>query len=163
MKKKHQGQRIMIALAFNCRVLTTNVHSYVLSSRYIARNKFNGASYCQRISSSSSTAAHNNMMSMSAQFTPHDIDNQPKRRYRVGVIGGGASGMFAAAAAADASQRYASQQHQSPNDGENTLGCDVIVFEGTSKTMSKVRISGGGRCNGQCLHPFALSGIPSSF
>ncbi|KAL7540118.1 hypothetical protein ACHAXR_009871 [Thalassiosira sp. AJA248-18] len=57
-------------------------------------------------------------------------------RRRIGIIGGGASGMFAATAAADAIQR------DSPNEG-----CDVIVFEGTSKTMSKVRISGGGRCN----------------
>lgn len=55
--------------------------------------------------------------------------------------------MFAATAAADALQRFASQQ---PSDVEETIptaGCDVIVFEGTSKTMSKVRISGGGRCN----------------
>ena len=47
------------------------------------------------------------------------------------MIGGGASGMFAATAAADAAHST----------------CDVVVFEGTSKTMSKVRISGGGRCN----------------
>ena len=39
--------------------------------------------------------------------------------------------MFAATAAADAA----------------SSSCDVVVFEGTSKTMSKVRISGGGRCN----------------
>ncbi|KAL9188732.1 hypothetical protein ACHAXT_007110 [Thalassiosira profunda] len=59
-----------------------------------------------------------------------------QRRRRIGIIGGGASGMFAATAAADAAQRYASQG-----------GCDVVVFEATQKTMAKVRISGGGRCN----------------
>ncbi|KAL7456338.1 hypothetical protein ACHAWC_007856 [Mediolabrus comicus] len=40
--------------------------------------------------------------------------------------------MFAATAAADAA---------------SSTNCDVIAFEATSKTMSKVRISGGGRCN----------------
>jgi len=51
--------------------------------------------------------------------------------------------MFAATAAADAVQTYLSQQQEPHHHQE----CDVIVFEGTSKTMSKVRISGGGRCN----------------
>lgn len=46
---------------------------------------------------------------------------------RVAVIGGGASGIFAAIAAA--------QQ------------CDVTVLEAASKTLTKVQISGGGRCN----------------
>jgi len=51
--------------------------------------------------------------------------------------------MFAATAAADAVQRYASQQPANCK----SMACEVVVFEGTSKTMSKVRISGGGRCN----------------
>ena len=54
-------------------------------------------------------------------------------RKRIAVIGGGASGMFAATAAADYVQKHSAH------------ACDVVVFEGTSKTMSKVRISGGGR------------------
>lgn len=66
------------------------------------------------------------------------------RRRRIGVIGGGASGMFAAAAAAEAGKR----QQQQPGENE-PVGFDVVVFEGTSKTLSKVRISGGGRCNGE--------------
>jgi len=55
---------------------------------------------------------------------------------KIGVVGAGASGMFAASAAAEAllEQGYSSN-------------CDVVVFEGTSKAMAKVRISGGGRCN----------------
>jgi predicted flavoprotein YhiN len=58
--------------------------------------------------------------------------NDEEKRTRIAVIGGGASGMFAATAAADAA---------------SSTDCDVIAFEATSKTMSKVRISGGGRCN----------------
>jgi predicted flavoprotein YhiN len=54
-------------------------------------------------------------------------------RKRIAVIGGGASGMFAATAAADYVKRNQFDK------------CEVVVFEGTSRTMSKVRISGGGR------------------
>lgn len=70
------------------------------------------------------------------------------RRRRIGVIGGGASGMFAATAAADAIKEIGEQRH---------IDCDVVVFEGTSKTMSKVRISGGGRCNGMFQHIIIVS------
>ena len=54
---------------------------------------------------------------------------------KIGVIGAGASGMFAASSAAEAllEQGYSN--------------CDVVVFEGTGKAMAKVRVSGGGRCN----------------
>ena len=48
--------------------------------------------------------------------------------------------MFAATAAADYLQRY-----YADNRDDDIRGCDVFVFEGTSRTMSKVRISGGGR------------------
>ena len=69
---------------------------------------------------------------MSTSSSSSSDDDITRRRRRIAVIGGGASGMFAATAAADAS----------------SSSCfDVVVFEGTSKTMSKVRISGGGRCN----------------
>jgi hypothetical protein len=47
---------------------------------------------------------------------------------RIAVIGGGASGIFAAIAAAQ--------------NGHN-----VTVFEAAAKTLTKVQISGGGRCN----------------
>ena len=46
------------------------------------------------------------------------------------VIGGGAAGFFAAI-------RYAEYQP----------GCRVAIFEKTGKVLSKVKISGGGRCN----------------
>ena len=66
--------------------------------------------------------------------------NTQQERKTIAVIGGGASGMFAATAAADYLQRYYADKR-----GDGIHGCDVIVFEGTSRTMSKVRISGGGR------------------
>lgn len=54
------------------------------------------------------------------------------------VIGGGASGMFAATAAAEAlSTRYA----------DSDVEWKVTVLEATSKILSKVKVSGGGRCN----------------
>lgn len=48
--------------------------------------------------------------------------------YRIGVIGGGASGFFSAIQAASA-------------------GHKVTVFEKSPNVLSKVRVSGGGRCN----------------
>jgi predicted Rossmann fold flavoprotein len=61
---------------------------------------------------------------------------------KVAVIGGGAAGFFAALSAA--------QHHTS---------ADVVLFEKTAKLLSKVKISGGGRCNvtHHCFSPSALS------
>lgn len=64
------------------------------------------------------------------------------------MVGGGASGMFAATAAADYIRRHGMD------------GCEVVVFEGTSKTMSKVRISGGGRVSAMqivCVEVFIFN------
>ena len=49
---------------------------------------------------------------------------------RIAIVGGGAAGFFAAIAAARAK-----------------TGCEVSLFERSSQFLSKVRISGGGRCN----------------
>ena len=49
---------------------------------------------------------------------------------KVAVIGGGAAGFFAAI----------SVKENHPNH-------EVILFEKTSKILSKVKVSGGGRCN----------------
>lgn len=49
---------------------------------------------------------------------------------RVAVIGGGAAGFFAAISAA-----------------EHQPDAEVVLFEKTDKLLSKVRVSGGGRCN----------------
>ena len=45
--------------------------------------------------------------------------------------------MFAAAAAADAVRRH---RVGAEDDPSAAAGCDVVIFEGTSKTMSKVRL-----------------------
>ena len=65
-----------------------------------------------------------------------------RMEYDVVVIGGGAAGFFAALAA----------KAKSP-------GLKVAIFEKTAVLLSKVRISGGGRCNvtHACFDPVALS------
>jgi len=61
----------------------------------------------------------------------------------VAVIGGGAAGYFAAAACAAAAPE-----------------ARVVILEGTQRPLTKVRISGGGRCNvtHDCFEPSALVG-----
>ena len=49
---------------------------------------------------------------------------------RIGIVGGGAAGFFAALACAEAER-----------------GAEIFIFEKTSQFLSKVKISGGGRCN----------------
>lgn len=63
-------------------------------------------------------------------------------KYDLIVIGGGAAGFFGAIQAA-----------------ELKVGLRVLVLEKTSKLLSKVRISGGGRCNvtHKCSNPFELA------
>jgi HI0933-like protein len=68
---------------------------------------------------------------------------------RIAVIGGGASGIFSAISAAE---HFVSLQF--------TQRLEVVVLEATSKTLTKVAISGGGRCNGtwrrgECLPSLA--------
>ena len=53
-----------------------------------------------------------------------------EKQLKVGIIGGGAAGFFAA---------ISCKQHH-PN-------ADVIILEKSTKTLAKVKISGGGRCN----------------
>ena len=78
--------------------------------------------------------------------TSHALVSATKR---IAVIGGGASGIFASIAAATSA------------DAAHT---EVVVLEATSKTLAKVKISGGGRCN--VLHdtskavPDILAGYP---
>ena len=61
---------------------------------------------------------------------------------KVAVIGGGAAGFFAALSAA-----------------EHHPSAQILLFEKTAKLLSKVKISGGGRCNvtHHCFSPSALS------
>jgi hypothetical protein len=51
-------------------------------------------------------------------------------RQRIVIVGGGAAGFFAALACAEAQS-----------------GAEIVVLEKTSQFLSKVKISGGGRCN----------------
>ncbi|HLH54276.1 MAG TPA: NAD(P)/FAD-dependent oxidoreductase [Verrucomicrobiae bacterium] len=62
---------------------------------------------------------------------------------RIGIVGGGAAGFFAAISCAETFPR-----------------ARVTLFEKTSQFLSKVRISGGGRCNvtHACFEPRELSG-----
>ena len=60
----------------------------------------------------------------------------PSPRGRIAVIGGGASGIFASIAAATTA-----------DGSHNNNNAEVTVLEATSKTLAKVKISGGGRCN----------------
>ncbi|KAG7353298.1 flavoprotein, HI0933 family protein [Nitzschia inconspicua] len=77
---------------------------------------------------------------------------------RIGVIGGGASGIFAAISAAESAAIA-----ESSGKGQSSK-IEVVVLEATSNTLQKVKISGGGRCN--VLHdtsksvPTILSGYP---
>lgn len=77
--------------------------------------------------------------------------SQADHTRRIGIVGGGASGMFSAAAAASEARKH-------------NLKIEVHVLESSPKLMSKVEVSGGGRCN--VLHDTAkpvseiLSGYP---
>lgn len=51
-------------------------------------------------------------------------------RLKIGIIGGGAAGFFGAITCA-----------------ENNSGCEITILEKSNNPLSKVRISGGGRCN----------------
>ncbi|MBX3474038.1 MAG: NAD(P)/FAD-dependent oxidoreductase [Planctomycetes bacterium] len=62
---------------------------------------------------------------------------------RIVIVGGGAAGFFAAITCAEAAP-----------------GADVTILEKTARPLSKVKISGGGRCNvtHACFDPVELSG-----
>jgi predicted Rossmann fold flavoprotein len=66
----------------------------------------------------------------------------PDKSIKVAVIGGGAAGFFSAI--------HCSENH--PNS-------EVFIFEKTNKLLSKVKVSGGGRCNvtNACFSPSELS------
>ena len=56
------------------------------------------------------------------------------KQQSIAIIGGGASGIFAALRCAEVAKA-------------NNIIVDIRVFEASSKPLKKVRISGGGRCN----------------
>ena len=56
------------------------------------------------------------------------------KKQSIAIIGGGASGIFASLRCAEVAKA-------------KKINVDIHVFEGSSKLLKKVRISGGGRCN----------------
>jgi len=70
------------------------------------------------------------------------MENQSGTKYDLIVIGGGASGFFGALQAAELSP-----------------GLRVLILEKSSKLLTKVKVSGGGRCNvtQYCFNPFELA------
>ena len=70
------------------------------------------------------------------------MENLSEMKYDLIVIGGGAAGFFGAIQAAELSP-----------------GLRILILEKSSKLLSKVRVSGGGRCNvtQHCFNPFELS------
>jgi len=70
------------------------------------------------------------------------MENLAAIKYDLIVIGGGAAGFFGAIQAAELS-----------------AGLRVLILEKSSKLLTKVRVSGGGRCNvtQNCFNPFELS------
>ena len=74
-----------------------------------------------------------------AMTTSNDATNSPMQ---IAIIGGGAGGFFAAITAAEANP-----------------GASVTIYERSQHTLSKVKISGGGRCNvtHHCFDPAKLA------
>ena len=70
------------------------------------------------------------------------MENLPWMKYDLVVVGGGAAGFFGAIQAAALNP-----------------GLRILILEKSPKLLSKVRISGGGRCNvtHNCFNPFELS------
>ncbi len=64
------------------------------------------------------------------------------------VVGGGAAGIFCAINAAAAAGAFAKAAGSAADPATGgAAGLRVTVLEKTGKLLSKVRISGGGRCN----------------
>jgi predicted Rossmann fold flavoprotein len=72
----------------------------------------------------------------------HYICNVENNRYELVVIGGGAAGFFGAIQAA-----------------EMKKGLHILILEKSTKLLTKVKVSGGGRCNvtHNCFDPIELS------
>ncbi|MGJ8652979.1 MAG: NAD(P)/FAD-dependent oxidoreductase [Opitutaceae bacterium] len=75
-------------------------------------------------------------MSHSSQLTHHDTSK------RIAIVGGGAAGYFAAITAAEANP-----------------SAQVTIYEQNKRTLTKVKISGGGRCNvtHNCFDPAKMA------
>jgi predicted Rossmann fold flavoprotein len=72
---------------------------------------------------------------------------QQKKPIRIGILGGGAAGMFAACIASETVQKYFDESRRKHNSSFVTPPVHIVVMEATKQLMAKVKISGGGRCN----------------
>jgi predicted flavoprotein YhiN len=124
----HAGFALPVGNPFQRRMLSNRGTSIRIYSRW---NHFDltarGSIFVEGSSWSLLSARNDNQQ----QQKVHRLSQDTKTKRKIAVVGGGASGIFAAihAAAADP-QRL-----------------EITVFEATSNLLSKVKISGGGRCN----------------
>lgn len=97
----------------------------------------------------STTMPASSALAATTTSTPTSIQNPEGQSSAVppiyiGIIGGGASGIFASIAAANVAAKH--RHHKNVR---------VIVLEATTETLRKVKISGGGRCN--VLHDTSIT------
>lgn len=86
------------------------------------------------------------MMLLGPKLRCAALSTTAKRNHkRIAVIGAGASGVFSAVSAAEHFAQLSSKMTDNNEKGATKL--EVVVLEATSKTLAKVAISGGGRCN----------------
>jgi len=103
-------------------------------------------------------------LSLPNQQKQHQQQRRHPMRRRVAIIGGGPSGIFSSIAAATTARTL--EVGRKPRSGRQQK-VQVTVFEATSQTLAKVKISGGGRCN--VLHdtskpvPELLQGYPRGY
>jgi len=74
------------------------------------------------------------------------LREQQTKPIRIGILGGGAAGMFAACIASETLQKYFDENRRK-NISHTAPPIHIIVMEATKQLMAKVKISGGGRCN----------------
>jgi len=90
------------------------------------------------------TISKRNHSNLSVARGNPDETTARKDDIQIGIIGGGASGIFAACAASEAKERFTkiceSKGYPPPKIG-------ITVLEATNLLMTKVKVSGGGRCN----------------
>lgn len=84
-----------------------------------------------------------NATTKAVQALPLGLNPQP---IRIGILGGGAAGMFAACIASETVQKYFDESSRK-NSSFAAPPVHIIVMEATKQLMAKVKISGGGRCN----------------
>lgn len=83
---------------------------------------------------------------LTCSVTALSLSRSATRPLRIAVVGGGASGIFSAIAAAEAALTNSSPD-KTGTSTKRRPPVNVVVLEAGSSTLTKVKISGGGRCN----------------